>query len=64
MCATYEVARVLAFIGQDPVAAAAIPEARLLRQADAKTQAWRQRLDAEDALLRKLDKEPPQDRRG
>jgi LPS sulfotransferase NodH len=41
-----EVARVLAFIGQDSLAALSIPEPRLVRQADGKTLAWRKRLDA------------------
>jgi len=45
-----EVARVLGFIGQDPAAAFAIPEPRLLRQADSKTAEWRRLMDAEDAL--------------
>lgn len=45
-----EVARVLGFIGQDPDAALTIPEPRLLRQADSKTEEWRRLLDAEDAI--------------
>ncbi|MBV8862473.1 MAG: hypothetical protein JO259_11510 [Mycobacterium sp.] len=41
-----EVGRVLAFIGQDSLAAQSIPEPRLVQQADDKTSAWRKRLDA------------------
>jgi LPS sulfotransferase NodH len=48
-CRRKQLARILAFIGQDPSAANIIPEARLLRQADSRTVAWRRQLDAEDS---------------
>jgi len=40
-----EVARILTFIGQSPAAAAKIPEPRLTRQADLKTDIWRRMLE-------------------
>jgi trehalose 2-sulfotransferase len=41
-----EVARVLAFIGEDPALAQALPEPRLQVQADATTEEWRAKMDA------------------
>jgi LPS sulfotransferase NodH len=40
-----EVARVLAFIGEDPALAKALPEPRLVVQADATTGEWRRKMD-------------------
>lgn len=45
----HEVARVLAFLGEDPAIAEGIPEPQLVQQADETTIAWRRLLDAEDA---------------
>jgi LPS sulfotransferase NodH len=42
-----EVARALAFIGEDAELAKALPEPRLVRQGDATTEEWRRRMDAE-----------------
>jgi len=49
LCSHYrdEVARVLAFLDQDPVLAQTLPEPRLVRQSDGVNAAWRDRLDAE-----------------
>jgi LPS sulfotransferase NodH len=41
-----EIARVLAFIGEDPALAQTLPEPRLQVQADATTEEWRARMDA------------------
>lgn len=41
-----EVARVLAFIGEDPALAQQLPEPRLQVQADATTEEWRRKMDA------------------
>jgi LPS sulfotransferase NodH len=41
-----EVARVLAFIGEDPALARDLPEPRLQVQADATTEEWRAKMDA------------------
>jgi LPS sulfotransferase NodH len=49
-----EVARVLAFLGEDPALAEKLPEPRLAVQADALTEQWRARMDA----LFPLDREP------
>jgi trehalose 2-sulfotransferase len=46
-----ELARILAFLGQDPSVAAEIPEPRLLPQADSKTEAWRRQLETEETGL-------------
>jgi LPS sulfotransferase NodH len=40
-----EVGRVLAFIGEDPALAQALPEPRLVVQADATTEEWRRRME-------------------
>ncbi len=42
-----EVARVLAFIGEDPTRAAELPEPRMMRQRDGLTEEWERRMDAE-----------------
>ena len=46
-----EIGRALSHIGQAASAAAAIPNPRLVRQADGTTQLWKDRLDAEDGVL-------------
>jgi LPS sulfotransferase NodH len=45
-----EIARVLAFLGQDPALAARLPESRLVRQADQTTEQWRKLLDEQFPL--------------
>ncbi|HEV3271770.1 MAG TPA: Stf0 family sulfotransferase [Candidatus Methylacidiphilales bacterium] len=47
-----EVARVLAFIGEDPELAKKLPEPRMVRQRDGMTEEWRQRMDAEFPVQR------------
>jgi LPS sulfotransferase NodH len=42
-----EVARALAFIGQDPIRAKDLPEPRLVRQADALSGEWERRMEVE-----------------
>ena len=42
-----EVARALAFIGEDPELAKDLPEPRMVRQSDNITEEWRRRMDAE-----------------
>ena len=42
-----EVARALAFIGEDAARAKTLPEPRLVRQSDSLTEEWQRRLDAE-----------------
>jgi LPS sulfotransferase NodH len=42
-----EVARALAFIGEDPELAKALPEPRMVRQSDSVTEDWHRRMDAE-----------------
>jgi LPS sulfotransferase NodH len=48
LCRDYrgELARALAFLGQDSALAAKLPKPRLVRQADEITEAWRRELDA------------------
>jgi LPS sulfotransferase NodH len=48
LCSNYrsEIGRVLTFLGQDSALAANLPEPRLERQADERTEVWRQELDA------------------
>jgi LPS sulfotransferase NodH len=47
LCRDYrgEMARTLAFLGQDPALAVNLPEPRLVRQADETTKTWRRELD-------------------
>jgi LPS sulfotransferase NodH len=47
-----EVARALAFIGEDPEAAKELPEPRMVRQSDSITEEWRRRMDAEFPMKR------------
>lgn len=42
-----EVARALAFIGEDPELAKELPEPRMVRQSDSTTEDWQRRMDAE-----------------
>ncbi len=42
-----QVARTLALIGEDPDLASRLPEPRMVRQADAKSEEWMRRMDAE-----------------
>ncbi len=44
-----EIVRVLAFLGLDRTRGLEIPNARLLRQADSTSEAWRRQMDGEDA---------------
>jgi trehalose 2-sulfotransferase len=46
-----EIARVLAFLGLDPAQGLEIPNARLFRQADSISEAWRRQMDGEDAQV-------------
>jgi trehalose 2-sulfotransferase len=45
-----QVARVLALMGEDPDLAKALPEPRMVRQADDTSEEWQRRMDAEFAL--------------
>jgi LPS sulfotransferase NodH len=47
-----EIRRVLEYLGLEPSRSAEIPNPRLMRQADAKSDGWRQQIDAEDARVK------------